>query len=315
VDEVIGVFVNNREGYQGCIVREAEEEARRQGLTCEIHDAEFNASRQTLDLVRFAGQHAEMRRCAALVVPENDTISGDGIDPVLHTATRVLQKGVGFVTLNHGRPELVSALRAQFPTLPIALIGIDNREFGRVQGRQLQRLMPESGGTVLYIRGNPGDSACQERADGLTEELQHPGRIEIEEITARWSGELAEEYVQKWITSPMRRQLRMQTLQLVVAQNDHMGAGARRALRRAGDELGRPELRTIPVIGGDGLPDFGQRWVTEGALTATVSVTLPGRPAVQQIAQHWRSGAPLPAVTRLPVRSYPDLTALRPAGA
>jgi hypothetical protein len=315
VDGVIGVFVNNREGYQGCIVREAEEEAQREGLSCEIHDAAFNASRQALDLVRFAGQHAERGRCAALVVPEADAISEGGIDPVLHTATRVLQKGVGFVMLNHGRPELVTALRAQFPALPVALIAVDNREFGRVQARQLRRIMPEDGGTVLYVRGNPGDSACQERADGMTEELQHPGRIAIEEITAHWATELAEEYMYKWLTSPMRRQLKLQTLQLVVSQNDHMGAGARRALRRAADDLGRPELKTIPVIGGDGLPDFGQRWVAEGVLTATVCVTLPGRPAVLQIAQHWRSGSPLPAVTRLPVRSHPDLTALRPAGA
>lgn len=315
MDEVIGLFVNNREGYQGCIVREVEEEAQKEGLTCEIHDAEFNASRQAIDLVRFAGQHAETKRCAALVVPEADAISEGEIDPALHTAMRVLQKGVGLLLLNHGRPELVASLRAQFPALPIALIAIDNVEFGRVQGRQLRKLVPASGGTVLYLRGNPGDSANQERATGMKEQLPHPSAIELDEITAHWAVELAEEYVHKWLTSPIRRQLGLQKLQLVVSQNDHMGAGARRALLRAADELGRPELKSIPVTGGDGLPDFGQRWVADGVLTATVCVTLPGRAAVQQIAQHWRSGTPLPAVTRLPVRSHPDLASLRPLGA
>ena len=313
MDGMIGVFVNNREGYQGCIVREVEQEAEREGLACEIHDAAFNASRQTLDLVRFANQHAGTRTCA-FVVPEADAISAGGIDPVLHTATRVLQKGVGFVLLNHGRQELVEALRAQFPALPVSLVAIDNLEFGRVQGRQLRRLMPKGGGMVLYIRGNPGDSAVGDRADGMKEELQQVGGIAIEETTAHWATELAEEYVHKWLTSSVRRQLN-EVLQVVVAQNDHMGAGARRALLRAADELGRPELKGIPVVGGDGLPEFGQRWVAEGVLTATVCVTLPGRPATQQLAQYWRNGAPLLAVTKLPVRSHPDLATLRPAGA
>jgi ABC-type sugar transport system substrate-binding protein len=310
MDEMIGMFVNSLEGYQGCIVREVQEEAQREGLALEVYDAGHNAPKQAQDLVRFGNQHPGKRLCAFLI-PEADAISDGGADPILRLATRVLQKGVGLLTLNHGREDLIASLRAQFPALPISLIAIDNVEFGRMQGRQLRMLMPE-GGTALYIRGNPADSACRDRADGMKEELQHVSGIVVEEITARWDADLAEPYVHKWVTSPIRRQME---LHAVVSQNDHMGEAARRALWRAADELGRPDLKKVPVLGGDGLADFGLRWVAEGSLTATVCVTLPGRPAVQQIAQYWRNGTPLPAVTKLPVTSHPDLAALRPARA
>ena len=53
-----------------------------------------------------------------------------------------------------------------------------------------------------------------------------------------------------------------------------MAMAARRVLDRAAPELARPDLKGIPVVGGDGLPGMGRRWVDEGKLTATVSVTL-----------------------------------------
>ena len=260
--------------------------------------------------MRFGILHAGTRRCA-FVVPEADAISDGGIDPTLHLATRVLQKGVGFVMPNHGRQELVPAPRSQFPALPVALIAIDNVEFGRVQGPQVRKLVPESGGTVLYIRGNPGDSANRDRATGMKEELQHAAASRSRR--RRRTGPRS--WPSRTCTSGSRRRSAASCSSRRWSRRTTTWApGARRALRAA-DELGRPDLKTVPVIGGDGLPDFGQRWVAEGVLTATVCVTLPGRPAVQQIAQHWRNGTPLPAVTKLPVRSHPDLATLRPAGA
>ena len=91
----------------------------------------------------------------------------------------------------------------------------------------------------------------------------------------------------------------------VVAQDDVMALAARRALDRAAQEPGRADLKKIPVLGGDGLPAMGKRWVDEGKLAATVSVTLPGKTAVELLWRYWKNGAPLPAVTRLAPRPYP----------
>jgi len=47
-----------------------------------------------------------------------------------------------------------------------------------------------------------------------------------------------------------------------------MAMAARRVLDRAAHELARADLKGIPIVGGDGLPGMGRRWVDEGALTA-----------------------------------------------
>jgi len=94
-----------------------------------------------------------------------------------------------------------------------------------------------------------------------------------------------------------------------------MGMAARRALDRAAQELARPDLKGIPVIGGDGLPGMGRRWVDEHALSATVSVTLPGKTAVDLLWRHWHDSAPLPAVTRLAPSPYPYLYERHPGSA
>ncbi len=309
MDGIIGLFVNSVEGYQGTIVREVKDEAAHETLTVEVYDAGHNAPKQAQDLVRF-GNHNAGRKACAFLIPEADAIRDGESDPTSHLATRVLQKGIGLFVLNHGREDLIASLRTQFPNLPITLIAVDNVEFGRMQGRQLRRLVP-GGGTVLFVRGNTSDTACLDRTKGIHEELQGSG-VTLEEIDARWDADLAEPYVHKWITSPIRKAT---SLAAVVCQNDHMGQAARLALQRAAGELSRTDLQRVPVLGGDGLEEFGRRWVREGVLTATVCVTLPGRAAVQQLARCWHSGAPLPTVTRLPVGSWPELSALHPVTA
>jgi ABC-type sugar transport system substrate-binding protein len=298
----IGLFVFNQgEDYHRRLAEEAEQAARQYGVAVEVFDAGQTAVKQAQDLVRFALDNAGQRLCA-LVVPFADATSEGAIqdDPTYRVARRVLQKGMGWVMLNHGRESLVEALRIEFPGLPVALVAIDNVEFGRIQARQLRALLPPDS-KVLCVRGNPFDSGCQERSEGLQEGLLGAG-LSLEEVDGRWDAAVAETAVHRWITSPLRQQ---SSIQAVVAQNDLMAVAARNALIRASRELGRAELRDIPILGGDGLPGVGQRWVDEGTLTATVSVTLPGKPAVEMVWRHWRDATPLPAVTRLAPKGYP----------
>jgi hypothetical protein len=304
----IGLFVFDRSGeYHRRLALEAEEEARRQRLPAEVFNAENTAAKQAQDVVRFASQAATQRLCA-LVVPLSDAVDDGDVhgDPIYRLARRILQKGVGWITLNHGRESVITTLAAEFPRLPVAQVAIDNEAFGRIQAQQLRALLP-AGGTVLCVRGNPFDWASRGRSVGLQAEIGQG--FKVEELDGRWEADLAESAVHKWITSPIRRQA---TLNAVVCQNDEMAAGGRRALKRAAGELGRPELERVAILGGDGLPGHGQRWVDEGTLTATVRVTLPGKPAVELLAAHWQRGAPLPALTRLAPTSYPAIADLRP---
>jgi ABC-type sugar transport system substrate-binding protein len=302
-DSKIGLFVfNQADEYHRRLAEEAQEAARQHGVTVQVYDAGDTGAKQGQDLVRFAGENPGKRLCA-LVVPFADAIpEGTAVqdDATYRLARRLLQKGVGWVMLNHGRADLVTALRAEFPALPLALVAIDNLEFGRIQARLLRGLV-EAGAKVLCVRGNPFDSGSQERSAGLKEGLRGAG-IDIEEVDGRWDATIAEAEVRRWIASPLRHQA---PLHAVVAQDDIMAIAARRALDRAVQETGRADLEGIPVIGGDGLPGMGRRWVDEGKLTATVSVTLPGRTAVELLWRHWKDSAPLPAVTRLAPTPYP----------
>ena len=304
----IGLFVNDLSGYPGSIVRETRSAARDAGLDVEVFDAQRNAAKQAHDVMRFAQQNSDQALCA-LVVPETDALHEGDVadDPIYRVAQRLARAGVGWVTLNHGREDVVTALSCEFPLLPIALVAVDNVEFGRVQGRQLQALLPE-GGAVLCVRGHPCDTACRDRSDGLRVQIEG-GPIVLHAVDGRWDAALSREAVQRWVTSPARRQ---RPLHGVVAQNDPMALAARAALDAAAEELRRPELRLVPVIGGDGLPDVGLPAVDEGLLTATVQVRLPGGPAVDLLARHWHDGSPLPLVTRLAVQSYPPTATLHP---
>ena len=299
----IGLFVfNQADEYHRRLAEEAQEAARQHGVAVQVYDAGDTGAKQAQDLVRFAAENPGKRLCA-LVVPFADAIpEGTAVqdDATYRLARRLLQKGVGWVMLNHGRADLVTALRAEFPSLPLALVAIDNHEFGRIQARLLRGLV-KAGAKVLCVRGNPFDSGSQERSAGLKEGLRGAG-IDLEEVDGRWDAGIAEAEVRRWIASPLRQQT---PLHAVVAQDDVMAMAARRVLDRAAQEMARVDLRGIPVIGGDGLPGMGRRWVDEGALTATVSVTLPGKTAVELLWRHWKDSAPLPAVTRLAPTPYP----------
>jgi ABC-type sugar transport system substrate-binding protein len=304
--ERIGLFLNSTGDYHRRIVNEAQEAGREAGVTVDVFDAQDTAAKLAQDVVRFSHDNARQKACA-VVVPRHDSNSAGPIDtdPTVRLARRVLANGVGWITINHGREDVIAPLRAEFAKLPIAIVPVDNVEFGRVQGRQLRSILPQ-GGNVLCVQGDPSDSASRDRLAGLREEILRT-KIFLEDIDGQWETHVAEPAVHKWVTSPLRAK---KTLHAIVCQNDHMGVGARKGLARAADELGRPELKTLPVLGGDGLPEYGKRWVDEGKLTSTVSVALPGRPVIQQLVRYWREGYPLPPITRLPVTSYPAFAKL-----
>jgi ABC-type sugar transport system substrate-binding protein len=131
--------------------------------------------------------------------------------------------------------------------------------------------------------------------------------IHMVSFSADWTGEAAETITRDWIrilrdTNPSRC--------LVGAQNDDMGMGARRGLMNEAVSAHRPELRRIRVTGCDGSPAYGQRWVADGELVATVLVPSVAGPAIDELAAALDGTRRPPLEVSVPSSSYPPLDAL-----
>jgi ABC-type sugar transport system substrate-binding protein len=190
-------------------------------------------------------------------------------------------------------------MRAEFPDLPVGLVAIDNREIGRIQGRQVKAVLGEGPATILAVLGSVQTSAARDRRAGLQEVLT--ASATVVDLEGMWSAESADRVVTRWLGSAGTDG----GLQAVAAQNDPMAVGARQALLRLAKERRRPEWTTVPVFGVDGLSAEGQRLVDERTLAATVVVPPTSGAAVELLARFWHSAAPIPAKVMLDPKPYP----------
>jgi ribose transport system substrate-binding protein len=195
-------------------------------------------------------------------------------------------------------------LRRRFPSLPISTVGPDQREIGKIQGRQFRALLP-SGGRVLYVQGNATTSSARSRLEGMKEAIAG-GKIEVDVLDGNWNAEDAERTVAGWLRMVMSGK---SNLDLIGCQNDDMAVGAKRALESVAAHLKRPDLESVKVTGCNGLVDFGQRLVNEGKMAATVIVPSSGAAAVKLIADAYE-GKSVPASLMLASSSYPDESVL-----
>src|SRR4029077_18551261 len=127
--------------FQRLQALDAQEAAARHGLGVEVVFADNNAIEQIQQLFKYI-YRPEAERPAAIVV---QTVTGEGLERVARNA---VQSGIGWVLLNRRVPDR-DDLRRKHPRLPIASVGTDQIEIGRIQGRQFRALLP-SGGAVLY---------------------------------------------------------------------------------------------------------------------------------------------------------------------
>lgn len=108
-------------------------------------------------------------------------------------------------------------------------------------------------GVLQYVllKGTPGHSDAEDRANGFYEGVQTAG-IKVEELAqqnANWSTATAKDVMDTWIGRYGDQ------IEMVISGNDAMALGAVEALRAAGmitDE------KAIPVIGVNGLPEVSE---------------------------------------------------------
>ena len=308
----IGLFLLTRESsHQQASQRAAEEAAARHGVAIDVSFADNLAVQQAQNIVKFVHANVRLRTCVILMPMADIDSATDSFDahPLHRLARRVAARGVGWIVLNRDGQGQVAALQREFPAVPIALITPDQQEFGRVQGRQVRALLPR-GGRILHVLGDTVASSARDRRTGLREVVGADTAFPIDEVDGRWSRSETQEAVAKWLSHAGQRG---DWPDLIACQNDAMAMGARDAVVEVSRIYGRRALRAVPIIGGDGLPDEGQKWVGEGKLAATIVAPLTTGVAVESLVQSWRTGVPLPLVTRLAVSSFPAVGMLGPA--
>jgi inositol transport system substrate-binding protein len=289
----LALFLTDPENeWVRAIAENAREAARRRGFTLTTHFSENQAIEQIQSLYATLRLPEEQRPNAIFVMPVHD----QSLERVARAAAGA---GIAWICLHRATGDLV-ALRRQFPTVPIALVGPDQDEIGRLHGRQLLSLLPR-GGQVLYVQGRHDNLSTQQRA-ARTREVIDGSSVEIAAvIDGDWGTAEAERAVSRWL-----RLIGPGTpIDVVVCQNDAMAIGARRALQEVAGLLNRPDLAQLPVLGCDGLPDVGRKLVDTGELAGTVILPSPAITAIDTLVQALETLRMPPVQVLLAPQAYP----------
>jgi ABC-type sugar transport system substrate-binding protein len=289
-------LLSQEQEFQVMQAADAREVGARLGLEVEVAFAQGQAVVQSQQLLKAVHAPEGERPVAILVEP---TV-GESFERVARNATRT---GIGWFLVDM-HASYIDQLRTAHPALPVAMIGGDHVEIGRIQGRQCRALMPD-GGRVLSVRGPEDSTVTYQRAEGLEEVLGEG--FEVRVLHGNWTAKSADKAVMSW--------LRLRTAEpfqpdVVAAQNDLMALGVRRAFT-----TNRPDWASIPYLGCDGLPEGGQRQVKDGAFAATVIVPSNTGPALGWVARWLENGELPPREVIMSPTSYPPVAEIQPWGA
>ena len=290
-------LTTNDNDYQIEQAASAEERARRLGADLRIIYADNDAINQSQQLLKIIQSSSTARPDAIVFEPAGSTA-------LPQVARAAASAGIGWVILNR-EADYVAELRTAH-RVPVFCITSDHREIGHIQGQQIGAMVPQ-GGAVLYVQGPSGSDAAQQRTEGM----QHakPASIQVRMLRAQWTEGSAYQAVSAWLRLSTSRALQMDA---VVAQDDSMAMGARKAFQEITDSKQREHWLGLPFAGCDGMPKTGQAWVRNGSLAATVIVPPNTGLALEMLAKTVQSGTLPPERTFTDVRSYPsiaDLTA------
>ena len=293
--KVIVGLLNEAQEFQQLQAKDARESAARLGLEVEVLFSEGHAVVQIQQLFEHIHAPAEKRPAAIVVEPAIT----EGLERVARNAVKA---GIGWILVNM-RSGYLEPLRAAHPDVPIGMVGTDQREVGRIQGRQCRSLLGAKG-QVLCIQGPTQSSVSSERLEGLQQSLG-PG-FELRSVSGDWTEASGEKAVASWLRLKSTEAFQPD---VVVSQNDSMAAGARRAIGSL-----RNEWAGVPFLGCDGLPDGGQKLVAQGRLVATVTAPSNTGKALA-LVERWLNARQMPpAEVLLTPVSFPAEDQIRRRG-
>ena len=213
---------------------------------------------------------------------------------------RELRGRTGLILLNTWAPSVEEAARG-WGNLPFGTISTHHGELGRLQGRQVQSMLPD-GGTALCVAGPQRSSAAQERLEGLRASLG--ASIELLDIAAgEWTEAAGSAAFGDWYRVFKARN---QVVSVIAAQSDELAIGVRNAIEGLAEPDHKEALQRAKLLGMDACPAYGQRLVNEGALTASIVNPAATGPALEALAGFWREGRAVPLRSYTEARPYPD---------
>lgn len=230
-------------------------------------------------------------------------------DSAIHPKiTMALQAGILVGLLNRS-PDYLSALRREFPHLPVFSVVPDQMEVGRIQARQVRKML--RGNRFLYlIDGTQRNWSSQQRLAGMREEGKYADST-MTIINGAWKSDKAYDalmvwssmVLEKWVCGSRDAQ-KAALPKGVVLQSEGMYFGVRRALDELAKKLDLPEIACIPIMGCDGTLEF-RKMVDEGILPSTVVLPTTIERAMQAAARwHRDKVAPPPQIVLQP-KPYP----------
>lgn len=297
-------LTTNDNDYQIEQAISAEDAARRAGVDLKIIYADNDAINQSQQLLKIIQSTSGARPDAIVFEPAGST----GLPQVAKAAAAA---GIGWVVLNR-EAEYIGEVRRTYK-VPVFAITSDHQEIGRIQGRQIAALLPGVG-SFLYIQGPSGSDAAVQRTDGMQQ--TKPVNAQARMLRAQWTEGSAYQAVSAWLRLSTSREMHMDA---VIAQDDSMAMGARKAFQEIADQQLRDRWLALPFTGCDGIPKTGQAWVKNGLLAATVVVPANAGLAIEMLHKATQTATLPPERTFTDVRSLPSLEELkatrRPKGA
>lgn len=290
-------LTTNDNDYQVEQAQSAEQAASRLGVALETIFAGNDAITQSTQVLKAVQVSPELRPDAVVFEPVGST----ALPQVARTA---VSAGIGWAVLNR-EASYIEELR-KTSTVPIFGVSADHLEIGRIQGLQLNALLPK-GGSVLYIQGPSENSAAKERTQGMQQ--SKAANIQTTMLKGQWTEESSLRAVRSWLKLTTSQK---STIDVIAAQDDSMAMGARKAFQELPNEVERERWLKLPFIGCDGLPNTGQAWVRSGLLAATVFVPPNTGQAIEMLVQALQQKKMPPERVLTASRSIPALDALSP---
>jgi len=275
----------------------AQATAARLGINLEVVFAEDDAIVQSQQLLGVCQLPPMSRPDAILFHPAGSTA-------LPQVARAAAAAGIAVGVLNW-RADYIQELR-QKHGVPVFIYSSDHAQIGRIQAQQMGVLLPD-GGLALYIQGPSASMGAQNRLAGMLE--KKPTNVQTKIVkAAAWTEDGGYRAITSW--------LRLSTahsdpVDLVVAQNDLIALGARKAFGEINNEADRERWLNLPFTGIDGLPKTGQTWVRKRLLAATVVVPPNAGLAIEALARAIHTKTALPECILTEPRSYPAIEDLR----
>ncbi|HJX41878.1 MAG TPA: substrate-binding domain-containing protein, partial [Anaerolineales bacterium] len=215
----------------------------------------------------------------------------------------LLDSGIDLLIISPNQSEALSPVVAEaYRRIPVILldrsvvgfnytlfIGPDNRLIGKQAGQYVASLLGANGGKIVEILGRSGSPPVLDRSIGFQEAIAQQGNISIvDTLVADWLRDKAEDELTSWLR-------KNGPVDVIMAQNDAMADGARRAAMKLG-------IQGLHVVGIDGLPGPGGgiELVKSGALAATFTCPTGGKEAVISALDilHQEEGIPKKMILR-----------------